>query len=286
MRIQSPSLVVIGFFSVLLATSPAPLFAEQAEHSDLLKVEGTWERKTGDDVPGLHRATKVVIGTHEVVTYYGAGDEVLRAHEVDFKLENRDGVKIFTFSNWTGTAGPDKGHKAPEQISYIYRVDDNTFIEVWGFLPGQEQRSPRLLMWVKKPPQSAEVSEELKALQGTWLAEGDQKLPIPADLSGDELTVNGDDFVIRKGKRVYLKGVIRVDPAKTPKSIDLIITQSPNGTRNGQSIQGIYEHTNGELRWCAGAPNHPRPHELSPREGSSQNLAVLHHEDESKNAKE
>ena len=178
MRSQFLSMMAI-VISTAFCTSPAPLFAEQAEHSDLLKVQGTWERKTGEDVPGLHRATKIINGTHESVTYYGAGDEVIRGHEVDFKLENRDGIKVFMFSNWVGTAGPDKGHKAPEPRSYIYRVDDNTFIEVWGFLPGQEQRSPRLLMWVKKPPQAAEVTEELKALQGTWIAEGEQKATDP-----------------------------------------------------------------------------------------------------------
>ena len=60
--------------------------------------------------------------------------------------------------------------------------------------------------------------------------------------------------------------------------MDLIITQSANGMKNGQVIKGIYQIKDGELRWCGGLPNNPRPHEFAVREGSSQTLVVLHHE--------
>ena len=126
-------------------------------------------------------------------------------------------------------------------------------------MPGQEQRTPRLMMWIRKPVQSAAVHDEQQALQGTWHLLPDEKLTAAVDFPNDELTINGDDFIVRKGKRVVLKGVMRVEPAKTHRTMDLIITQSANGLKNGQTIKGIYELKDGQLRWCGGPPNDPRP---------------------------
>ena len=68
---------------------PSPCRAADAPEEDLAKVQGLWERKTGRDVPGLRRVTKEIKGTHEVITYYGEGDKLLDAHEVDFKRTPR-----------------------------------------------------------------------------------------------------------------------------------------------------------------------------------------------------
>jgi uncharacterized protein (TIGR03067 family) len=263
--------------------SPA-VRAEQADQDDAAKVQGLWERKGGDDVPGLHHAIKEVRGTHETVTYYGPSGRVLQAHEVDFKLERYNGVKIFTFFNWTATEGPEKGHKSPDPVSYIYRADDHTYAEVWGFLPGQEHRPPRVLMWVKKPPMTPEALVAQQQLQGDWLAHADDKTAT-VKIFGNELTFHhGDEFITREGDRVVFAGIFRVDPTSNPPMIDLIITRSPNGKKNGQTLQGIYDLSGGELRWCSGAANEPRPHEFAAREGSKQILVVLKHEHTTPNA--
>jgi uncharacterized protein (TIGR03067 family) len=271
------------------ALPPPPL-----DKADLAQLQGFWERKTGEDVPGLVRATKEIRGTHETITYYGQGDKVLRAHEVDLTVGRRDGVRIFTYSNWTATEGPDKGHKSPAPVSYIYRADENTIVEVWGFLPGQELRPPQVAMWVRKLPLTAAAAAQQQALAGKWIATpaaaGSGGAAVPAastekptagaqgaaDAPGDEMTFNADDFIVRKGGQVVLSGVIRLNPAVTPKAIDLIITQSPNGLKTGQVIRGIYEIKDlSTLRWCSGAPNQPRPHDFTVREGGSQSAAEL-----------
>jgi uncharacterized protein (TIGR03067 family) len=267
------------------ALPPPPL-----DKADLSQLQGFWERKTGEDVPGLVRATKEIRGTHETITYYGQGDKVLRAHEVDLTVGRRDGVRIFTYSNWTATEGPDKGHKSPAPVSYIYRADENTIVEVWGFLPGQELRPPQVAMWVRKLPLTAEAAAQQQALAGKWVAAAADGAAVPAasterpvagaqgaaDAPGDEITFNADDFIVRKGGQVVLSGVIRLNPTVTPKAIDLIITQSPNGLKTGQVIRGIYEiKDSSTLRWCSGAPNQPRPHDFTVREGGSQSAAEL-----------
>lgn len=268
------SMIVVGVAAAVMLFPPR-LCAQPSDEADLAQVQGLWERKTGEDVPGMLRATKEIRGNRETVTYYGEGDKLLRAHEVDFKVERREGIRIFTFTNWTATEGPDKGHKSPAPVSYIYRADENTFVEVWGFLPGQEKRSPRVMMWVKKLSQTAEAIAEQQALQGRWLPASPPATATSADVPGDEIMFSGDDFTVKKAGHVHLSGVMRLNAAASPKAIDLIITQSPNGLKTGQCIHGIYEAKGTSLRWCSSPPNQSRPTDFAVREGSEQTFAEL-----------
>lgn len=110
--------------------------------NDLRRIQGTWEREVRPEekVP-YTRVVKQVEGNRERVTYYNADGSVWRAHEVDFRLERQGRVKVFTFFNHVVTDGPDKGKQTPEPKSFIYRVTNNTFDEVWGFLPEQNTRT-------------------------------------------------------------------------------------------------------------------------------------------------
>jgi len=274
---MSPKLIsCVAIFFAACMVGPASLCRAADADEDLAKVQGLWERKTGHDIPGLRRATKQIRGNHEVVTYYGEDDKVLQAHEVDFKVGRRNGIKIFSFFNWVSIEGPDKGHKSPEPVSYIYRADENTFAEVWGFVPGQEARPPLVLMWVRKLVPSAEVQKEEQALRGTWQAEASERGGKPAsDVLGDQFIFSRDDLTVHRNGRSHLKGIFRLDPSKTPKQIDLIVTQSPDGMWDGQTLHGIYELEGNQLRWCSSLPNHPRPQGFSPVTGSSQTLMVL-----------
>jgi uncharacterized protein (TIGR03067 family) len=297
------ALAVLAFWLWGLTTVPqargagsanaAAAAAEPSSEADLAQIQGLWERKQGDDVPGITRATKEVRGRHEVVTYYGEGDKVLRAHEVDLQVERRAGIRIFTYTNWTATAGPEKGRKSDAAVSYIYRADENTYVEVWGFLPGQEQRAPRVMMWVKKLPQTAEAASQQQALQGRWAPVGGAVLAAAAatpgqqaaaaaapDVPGDEITFSGDDFTVRRGNQVHLSGVYRLNPEAKPRTMDLIITHSPNGLKNGQTIRAIYEVMDGgALRWCGSAATQPRPRDFTAHAGGSDVCVELRRAD-------
>ena len=72
--------------------------------------------------------------------------QVVRSVEVEFRLERQGPVKIFTFYNQEITAGPEKGTKVEGSRSYIYRLTDDTFDEVWGFLPDQDPASDELTL--------------------------------------------------------------------------------------------------------------------------------------------
>jgi uncharacterized protein (TIGR03067 family) len=261
------------------SAAPPPGDEAAAAAADLAQIQGLWERKIGEDVPGLVRATKEIRGNHETITYYGgpAGDKLLGAHEVDIKVSRRDGIRIFTYSNWVGTEGVEKGRTpSPAPVSYIYRADDNTFVEVWGFVPGQETRPPLAMMWVKKLPQTAAAAADQQALRGRWVPASTTSAAAPPEVPGDEITFNGDDFTVRANSQVQLSGVIRLNPTANPKAIDLIITQSPNGLKTGQVIRGIYElKDNGTLRWCSSPRSQTRPKDFVVHEGGNQTLTEL-----------
>ena len=268
-RLFALALIMAGW----LGTTRA--FADTLE-DDLAKVQGVWERKTGHDIPGLVRATKEIHGSHEVVTFYGKEDKVLQAHEVDFELQRYGGAKVFTYSNWVATEGLNKGHKSAKPVSYIYRADDNTYTEAWGFMPGQENRAPLVMMWVRRKPLTDSMRQEQQSLQGTWRLVKEDKASLTAtNVPGDEVMFSGDDFVGRRGTQVFIKGIVRFEPGLEPKRLDVIVTESPNGMWNGQTIHAAYEVKGPELTWCSGPPAAPRPQTLSVTPNSAQTLVVL-----------
>lgn len=121
-----------------------------APGDDLKALQGTWERTQllpAASGPPSGRVVKVVTGNRETVTTYDESGAVTYAHAVEFRLEREGAVRVYTFFNREVTAGPSKGMKYPQASSYIYRLRDDTFEEVWGFLPGQEQRELLAAKW-------------------------------------------------------------------------------------------------------------------------------------------
>jgi hypothetical protein len=130
----------------------APAADPPAGGDDLRALQGTWERTLvlpeppGQPAPG-GRVVKVVSGNRETVTTYDRAGQQTYGHAVEFRLERQGEVRVFTFFNREVTAGPAKGQRIAEPSSYIYRVRDDTFEEVWGFLPGQEKRELLAARW-------------------------------------------------------------------------------------------------------------------------------------------
>lgn len=141
--------------------------AEGETKDDMALVQGRWERKvTGNTEGPVVRVTKEIKGNKEVVTYYDKDGKVTRQHQVNFILDTAGPVKLFTYSNQEVLQGPDKGQKYPGTVSYIYRVNQREFGEVWGFLPGQEQRTVLLLVWQKAKADSEGQPKESREAAG------------------------------------------------------------------------------------------------------------------------
>jgi uncharacterized protein (TIGR03067 family) len=114
-----------------------------------------------------------------------------------------------------------------------------------------------LVLAVGAPAQDAK--KELAALQGKWKAtkieiEGKE---IPADELGKlKISVQGDKFIAHKENNEQDKNLIKLDPAKKPKQIDLTPQSGPS---EGMTLQGIYALEGDTFKMCLGLPGTSRP---------------------------
>lgn len=105
------------------------------------------------------------------------------------------------------------------------------------------------------------------SLQGTWL-------PSAAELGGtafpDEvrktikLAVQDDKYTVTVGPAVD-QGTLKLNPAATPKQLDITGTKGPN---KGRTILGIYERDGDTLRICYDLSGKSRPTEFKTAEGT------------------
>src|SRR5262249_43942677 len=119
----------------------------------------------------------------------------------------------------------------------------------------------------------ADVEKELKKLQGTWTFEsvetGGKQLPA-AEFKGMTVTFEGDKFTVKKGDEVIQAATQKLDPSKSPKAIDVTVTE---GLNKGAVMPGIYEIDGDTLKVCFDPEGKKRPTEFKTASGS-QTLVV------------
>ena len=116
---------------------------------DASALQGRWEQRPeeGPTASAKQRVVKEVSGDTETVTTYDAGGKVVQAHTAKFRLERRGGVPVYTFYDRRITAGAEQGRAEQGPSSYVYKLRGDEFDEVWGLLPGQEQRDVVIRRW-------------------------------------------------------------------------------------------------------------------------------------------
>jgi uncharacterized protein (TIGR03067 family) len=114
----------------------------------------------------------------------------------------------------------------------------------------------------------ADVEKELKQLQGTWTFEsvevGGEKEPA-ADFKGMTVTFEGDKFTVKKGDEVIQVGTEKLDPFKSPKTVDVTVAE---GLNKGAVMLGIYEISGDTLKVCFDPEGKKRPTEFKSASGS------------------
>jgi uncharacterized protein (TIGR03067 family) len=103
------------------------------------------------------------------------------------------------------------------------------------------------------------AQKEAKKMQGRWVAtslrQGDAETPKEVIDEGKvSLTIEGDRFVFQTPKETH-KGTIAIDPAKTPKTMDLTI---PIKDGKSKVIRCIYEWDGELLRMAGDQDKRPR----------------------------
>ena len=121
----------------------------------------------------------------------------------------------------------------------------------------------------------ADLEKEVRKFQGTWTFEsseaGGKELPA-GELKGLILTFEGDKHTVKKGDDVLQVGTQKLDPSKSPKTIDVTMTEGPN---KGAVMLGIYEIDGDTLKVCFDLEGKKRPTEFKSAPGS-ENFVNVH----------
>jgi uncharacterized protein (TIGR03067 family) len=140
----------------------------------------------------------------------------------------------------------------------------------------------RLLIAADAPKDDA-TKKDLEKLQGTWVlvsAERDGKKLSDDEAKKTKITVKSDTFVFpdASGIGTSQKGIIKVNPSKTPKWMD---SKATNNAAQGELSLGIYEIAGGDYKVCFAPPGKDRPKEFSSTRGSGHILQVWKREKKS-----
>jgi uncharacterized protein (TIGR03067 family) len=114
------------------------------------------------------------------------------------------------------------------------------------------------------------AAEELQKLQGKWQMVGlevnGEKVPAER-FQASRLEIKDNRYVVNTGRSVH-ETTIKLDPAKSPKAIDMTFE---DGDNKGDTAQGIYKLDGDTLTICRPRlPPHERPSEFVTKPGSDR----------------
>jgi uncharacterized protein (TIGR03067 family) len=105
-----------------------------------------------------------------------------------------------------------------------------------------------------------------EAIEGVWLPSkavmGGQEMPEEVRKT-IRLELEGDEYVLTLGPATD-KGTFKLDPAASPKALDITGTDGPN---KGKTILAIYERDGDTLRICYDLTGKTRPTEFKSEQG-------------------
>jgi hypothetical protein len=114
---------------------------------DLAVVQGRWERPMTDNGNVVGRAVKEIQDNVETISYFNAAGQLVHAHKVKVELKRLGPARLFTYTDYTITAGPNKGLKTNRGGAYLYKVEGDRFLEIVNALVGQEKDNFSVLTW-------------------------------------------------------------------------------------------------------------------------------------------
>ncbi len=116
-------------------------------------------------------------------------------------------------------------------------------------------------------------------LQGTWNAvSGESGGKEQAEAKEHSLIFKGDEFSVKRGDKVLVKGKFKIDSSKKPKTIDMEIAEGSDDVK-GKTAEGIYKVEGDGLTWCVDEPGSGnRPKEFATKEGTKTMLVKLKRE--------
>jgi uncharacterized protein (TIGR03067 family) len=121
---------------------------------------------------------------------------------------------------------------------------------------------------VTRADDKTDAEKEFKKFHGVWTFEsveaGGKKAPADA-FKGTTVTFAGDTYTVKKGDEVIQVGTQKLDPSRSPKTIDVTVTE---GLNKGAVMLGIYEIDEDTLKVCFDEGGKKRPTEFKSPAGS------------------
>jgi uncharacterized protein (TIGR03067 family) len=121
------------------------------------------------------------------------------------------------------------------------------------------------------------AQDELEKLQGPWKVvslEKDGKKQSEDAVKTLKITIKEDKFLFKEGDKES-EATLKIDPAKKPKTIDLVVKEGDAL----KTLKGIYQLDGDDLTICAaGDPNGERPTKFATKPKTHVGLLVLKRE--------
>jgi uncharacterized protein (TIGR03067 family) len=121
--------------------------------------------------------------------------------------------------------------------------------------------------------------KDKEKLQGTWQAvSGEREGKDDPEAAQHSLVFDGEKFMIKRGDQVFVQGTFKIDASKSPKTMDIDITEGPDKIKD-KTAQAIYALDGDNLTWCVAEPGSAeRPEKLATKEGAKHMLVKLKRE--------
>jgi hypothetical protein len=146
------------------AADSRPAIVDDADlKRDLKLLQGSWvlvTRNAEGDIISTNQ--KLIEGNTERVIYSDGEGNVMSEHTVEFRLVKYGPIRVFTFFNMTTVLGPGVGDVSPDEFSFVYKVDEDQFLDAPGvFVSRPSYRPiPAITVW-RRPQTSAEIDATL-----------------------------------------------------------------------------------------------------------------------------
>lgn len=110
------------------------------------------------------------------------------------------------------------------------------------------------------------TKNDLQLFQGSWqpvfIRNPEGKVASDEELKSVRLVVKGNVFALTT-KEMSISGTFAIDPSKTPKAIEFVLT---NGKSPDEKFLGVYEIRGDRRLSCFALPKQDRPRVLRPTE--------------------